>query len=172
VLENSAGGGFAVGVTVEELAAISHAADRRGIARHRLGFCVDTAHAWAAGYRLSDPDEVDALVDAFDRQIGLDRLAMIHLNDSKSELGSRLDRHEHIGAGRIGERGMARLLTHPALRDVPTYIETPGMDEGYDAVNIRRALDLAAGRPLDPLPPEAMHLRGSRARGAPAAEPV
>lgn len=176
VLENSAGGGFAVGVTTEELAEIAAALDRRGIARPRVGFCIDTAHAWAAGYRISEPDEVDALVEAFDAQIGLDRLLMMHLNDSKVDCGSRLDRHEHVGAGRIGERGMARLLTHPGLRHVPTYVETPGMDEGYDAINVRRALDLAAGRPLEPLPPGAMHLRGSRSRSASAAarepEPV
>jgi deoxyribonuclease-4 len=172
VLENSAGGGFPVGVTVDELAAIAEAIDRRGIRRGRVGFCIDTAHAWAAGHRLSEPDEVDALLADFDERIGLARLAMMHLNDSKSECGSRLDRHEHVGAGQIGEAGMTRILTHPMLRRVPTYIETPGMDEGYDAINIRRALDLAHGRPLDPLPPGAMHLRGSRARSAPAPEPV
>jgi deoxyribonuclease-4 len=99
---------------------------------------------------------------------------MMHLNDSKSELGSRLDRHEHVGAGRIGERGMAHLLRHPLLAHVATYVETPGMDEGYDAINVRRAQDLAAGRPLEPLPPGAFNLRGSRSRGAPerAAEPA
>jgi deoxyribonuclease-4 len=172
VIENSAGGGFPVGVTIEELAAIAEAIDRRGIPRRRVGFCLDTAHAWVAGLPLSEPDEVDAIVAEFDARIGLDRLAMVHLNDSKSELGSKLDRHEHVGAGRIGERGMARVLTHPALSHVPTYIETPGMDEGYDAINIRRALDLAHGRPLAPLPPGAMQLRGSRARSAPAPEPV
>jgi hypothetical protein len=65
---------------------------------------------------------------------------------------------------------MARVLTHPALRHVATYIETPGMDTGYDAINIGRALDLAAGRPLPPLPPEAFELRGGRSRSAPRAE--
>jgi deoxyribonuclease-4 len=172
VLENSAGGGAAVGVTVEELAAIADACDRRGIPRGRLGFCLDTAHLWGAGVRVSEPDEIDALLDAFDAQIGLDRLAMMHLNDSKSELGSRLDRHEHIGAGRIGPRGMAHFLTHASLRHVPTYLETPGMDDGYDEVNIRRALDLAAGRPLPSLPPEAMNLPPRRSKRRPAPEPA
>ena len=64
---------------------------------------------------------------------------MIHLNDSRSELGSRADRHEHIGAGRIGAAGLARILLHPALDHVAYYLETPGMDAGLDAVNIRRA---------------------------------
>ena len=172
VLENSAGGGFGVGVTVEELADILEAIASRGADDGRVAFCLDTAHLWAAGYRLSEPDEIDALVNAFDARIGLDRLVMIHLNDSKSELGSRLDRHEHIGAGQIGERGMARLLQHPSLAHVTHYIETPGMDEGYDGINLDRARRLAAGEVLEPLPPEAMNLRGSRSRGAPQVEPV
>jgi deoxyribonuclease-4 len=171
VLENSAGGGFPVGVTIEELAAVAEAAAARGVAETRLGFCLDTAHLWAAGYCLADPDETDALLERFDRLIGLRRLAMVHLNDSKSVLGSRLDRHEHVGAGGIGEVGMAHLLRHPRLAHVAWYLETPGMDEGYDAVNVARALDLAAGRPLAPLPPEAMHLPG-RARSARTAGPA
>ncbi len=172
VLENSAGGGFGVGSTIEELADIAEAVARRGIAASRVAFCLDVAHLWAAGYRLSDPSETDALVHAFDRRIGLDRLALIHLNDSKTAVGSRLDRHEHIGAGGIGEVGMARLLTHPRLRHVAYILETPGMDEGYDAVNMESARALARGLPLEPLPPEAMNLRGSRARTAPEPEPV
>jgi hypothetical protein len=76
-----------------------------------------------------------------------------------------------VGAGGIGEVGMAHLLRHPRLAHVAWYLETPGMDEGYDAVNVARALDLAAGRPLAPLPPEAMHLPG-RARSARTAGPA
>jgi len=90
---------------------------------------------------------------------------MIHLNDSKATRGARLDRHEHLGAGEMGAgAGLARLLTHPALAHVVYYLETPGMDQGYDAVNVARARSLAAGLPLDPLPPEAFHVRGSRSR--------
>jgi deoxyribonuclease-4 len=166
VLENSAGGGGGIGVTVAELADIAEAIAARGIDERRVAFCLDVAHAWAAGHRLSEPEETDALLDEFDRRIGLERLVMIHLNDSKSELGSRLDRHEHVGAGQIGERGMAHLLRHPLLEDVAYFIETPGMDDGYDAVNIERARRLLAGEPLEPLPPEAMNLRGSRSRAA------
>ena len=173
VLENSAGGGFGIGATVDELATIAEQIAARGVDVDRVAFCLDTAHLWAAGYRLSEPDETDTLLEAFDRQIGLDRLVMLHLNDSKSECGSRLDRHEHVGAGGIGERGMTHLLRHPRLRGRPWYVETPGMDVGYDLVNVTRARSLAAGVPLDPLPPEAMELRGSRARSAPPqAEPV
>ena len=115
VLENSAGGGGGIGATVAELSDIAEAIAARGIDERRVGFCLDIAHAWAAGHRLSEPDETDALLGEFDRRIGLERLVMIHLNDSKSELGSRLDRHEHVGAGQIGEGGMAHLLLggHP-----------------------------------------------------------
>lgn len=167
VLENSAGGGFGLGCTVEELADVAEAIAARGIADRRVGFCLDTAHAWAAGYRLSDPGATDELLEAFDARIGLERLRMVHLNDAKSELGSHLDRHEHVGAGRIGEAGMAHIVRHPLLARATYYLETPGMDEGYDAVNVARAHALAEGRPLEPLPPGAMNLRGSRARTAP-----
>ncbi len=171
VLENSPGGGDGIGATVEELAAIADAIAARGVAPARVGFCLDTAHAWGAGYDLSRPDGADALLAAFDARIGLERLRMLHLNDSKSELGSRLDRHEHVGAGRIGEAGMAHLLRHPLLAGATYYLETPGMDEGYDAINVARAKALAAGRPLDPLPPGALAVRGSRSRSAPAPDP-
>jgi deoxyribonuclease-4 len=164
VLENSAGGGFGLGSTIEELADILDATTARGVDPDRIRFCLDAAHLWGAGYRVSEPDEVDAVVEAFDERLGLDHLAMVHFNDSKAALGSRLDRHEHVGAGLIGPAGMARLLCHPKLDGVTFYIETPGMDEGYDAVNIARGYDLAAGRPLADLPPEAMELHRTRAR--------
>ena len=108
----------------------------------------------------------------FQVTLGLDRLSMIHLNDSKAELGSRADRHEHIGAGRIGPEGLGHLVRSPRLARVPFYLETPGMDLGYDAINLARVRALAAGLPLEALPPEAMAIKGSRARGAQPAEPV
>jgi deoxyribonuclease-4 len=92
---------------------------------------------------------------------------MVHLNDTRSALGSRLDRHEHLGAGRIGATGLAHVLTHPALAHVTYYLETPGMDEGYDEVNVRRAYALAAGQPLRRLPKAAFTTRSSQARTAP-----
>jgi len=166
VLENGAGGGWAVGATIEELARVADAMTGRGIPEGRVGFCLDTAHLWGAGYAISDPAVIDELLDDFEASIGLGRLSMIHLNDSKSPLGSRTDRHEHLGAGQIGPAGLGHLLRHPRLAEVPFYLETPGMDVGYDEVNLRRARDLAAGRPLDPLPPEALALRGRRTRTA------
>jgi deoxyribonuclease-4 len=159
-----------LGASIDELAGIADALAACGVPERRVGFCLDTAHAWGAGLDVSDPEAIDRLLEAFDARIGLRRLVMIHLNDSKSELGSHTDRHEHIGAGQIGEAGMAHLLRHPRLAHATYVIETPGMDEGYDAINLRRAFDLAAGRPLEPLPPEAMHVRGSRSRTPP--EPI
>ena len=170
VLENSAGGGFALGATIEELAGVLEAIARLDVPARRVGLCIDTAHLWGAGHEISRPDEVDAVVASVDRLIGLDRLSMIHLNDTRAALGSHLDRHQHVGAGEIGPDGMAAILRHPDLAHVAYFIETPGMDEGYDAVNIARARDLAAGLPVGVLPPEALHLPGSRARTRPEAE--
>lgn len=167
VLENSAGGGAGLGTTVEELAAILDAAAARGVDTARLAFCLDTAHAWGAGYRIAEPAETDALLDTFDRRIGLERLVMIHLNDSKAKLGSKVDRHEHIAAGQIGARGLAHILTQPRLAAATYYLETPGMEDGFDAINIARCYALAAGRPLPELPPEPTRAR-SRARGGQA----
>ena len=105
-----------------------------------------------------------------DRRIGLSRVAMVHLNDSRAEIGSRADRHEHLGAGRIGVEGLRRMLTHPGPAHAMYVLETPGMDEGYDAVNVARALAIAEGRPLEPLPSAAFRLRGGRRGAAPPDE--
>ena len=171
VFENSAGGGFGLGVDLDELAAIADALHAAGVPDDRIGFCVDTAHAWGAGYELSDPVAIDALLDGFDERIGLERLRLIHLNDSRSELGSRTDRHEHVGAGKIGEAGLAHLLRHRRLAHATYILETPGMDVGYDAINLARAIALARGEPLVPLPPGAFTLRGSRSRAATPVDP-
>jgi len=168
VLENTAGSGAGLGASVEELARILEASTARGVDPAGLGICLDTAHLWGAGVDIGEPEGVDALVDEVEARLGLARLVMVHLNDSKAALGSHADRHQHLGAGTIGVRGLARLLTHPRLRHVAYYLETPGMDEGYDALNIARARDIAAGRPLAPLPPEALEPGRSRGRTAPA----
>ncbi len=165
MLENSAGSGDGIGTSIEELEAIFEAVAARGVPAERVGLCLDTAHLWGAGHDVATTDGVDALVDELAARIGLERLVMVHLNDSKAGRGSRLDRHEHLGAGEMGAgAGLARLLTHPALAHVAYFLETPGMDQGYDAVNMGRARALAAGEPLDALPPEAFHLHGARSR--------
>jgi deoxyribonuclease-4 len=171
-LENSAGGGFSVGATIEELARIADRAAALGVASRRLGFCLDVAHAWGAGVAMDDPDAIDAWLNAFDRALGLDRLLMVHLNDSRSERGARTDRHEHVGAGRIGARGLAHLLRHPRLREVPFVLETPGMDEGYDRINLERCRMLLAGESLPALPEAAFRLSRRAAASAPADDDI
>lgn len=166
VLENAAGGGWSVGTSVGELARIADAAAAMGVPEHRLGFCLDTAHAWGAGIRMHRTDAIDAFLEDFDRRIGLRRLRLVHLNDSRAELGSRHDRHEHLGAGKIGAAGLGHLLREPRLRHVPFIAETPGMDEGYDAINLARARAMFAGEPLEELPAAAFEIRGSRSRAA------
>lgn len=163
-LENSAGGGFGMGVDVDELGAIIDAFDRADARRETVGICLDAAHAWGAGTDMADPSAIDDLLDAFDVRIGLDRLLLVHLNDSATARGSRTDRHQHVGAGRIGPVGLGHLVRHPRLRAVPFVLETPGMEDGYDAINIGRVRMLLRGEPLPELPPEAFELRGSRTR--------
>ncbi|HLW49291.1 MAG TPA: deoxyribonuclease IV [bacterium] len=131
LLEGSAGG--TIGGTFEELRDILDAAGRSP----RLGVCLDTAHLFAAGWNIRTPRGVAAMVDAFDRRVGLRWLKVLHFNDSKSPLGSRLDRHENIGEGHIGRAGFRAVLGHPALRDLPGLIETPGFNHhGPDRRNV------------------------------------
>jgi deoxyribonuclease IV len=153
VLENSAGSGDVLGSRIEEIAEVLDQIGARGVPDRRVAICLDAAHLWGAGYPISDPAVVDEVVRDVDRLIGLERLAMIHFNDSRAPLGSLADRHEHIGAGGIGPAGMGALLRHDRLGGVTYYLETPDMDLGYDAIDAARTRDLAAGRPLTPLPP-------------------
>lgn len=167
VLENSAGGGDTLGSRIEELAAIL---DEVGGGAEQLAFCLDTAHLWGAGYDISTAAGVSAVLDRFDALIGLDRLALVHLNDSKSGLASRTDRHEHLGAGRIGAEGLAAFLRDPRLPGRTALImETPGVDEGYDAINLRRGWLLHGGaETLPQLPAGAFRLTRRRARVGPS----
>ena len=161
VLENSAGGGGGLGTSVDELAAIADALGQAGIDRAHVAFCLDVAHAWGAGIDVGDPSAIDAFLDAFEERIGLDRLVMIHLNDTRSGFASRTDRHEHLGAGRIPIAGLQHILRHPRLAHAAYILETPGMESGYDAVNLERARLLWAGKGLPTLPPEAFTLPSS-----------
>ncbi|MBX3394958.1 MAG: deoxyribonuclease IV [Phycisphaerae bacterium] len=136
LLETTAGQGTTLGNTIEQIAAMLGGVD----ATDRLGVCLDTCHLFAAGYDLTDPHACAALVDRIDSLIGVDRVLCIHTNDSKGKLGSRLDRHEHIGKGLIGKRGFANLLNDARLTHVPRILETPkGEDErgrDWDRVNL------------------------------------
>jgi deoxyribonuclease-4 len=166
-LENAPGTGDGIGAPIEDLADIIGAAAQAGLPIDRIGICLDTAHLWGAGYDISTYDGVEDLAMRIDEILGHERVVALHLNDSRATVGSHLDRHEHIGAGRMGEQGMSEVLNHPWFATLPTYLETPGMDSGYDKINLDRVRMVIAGEELPTLPPEAFTLRGSRARTAP-----
>jgi deoxyribonuclease-4 len=114
----------------------------------RLGVCWDTCHLFNAGYDVSSADGLERTVEEFEQLVGLERLLVVHANDSKNPLGSKLDRHENIGQGHIGEQGFARMLAHPALRALPWILEVPGYDnQGPDLLNVETMKRLA-GRPV------------------------
>lgn len=140
LLETTAGQGHTLGSTFEQLATILEGVD----GSPRVGVCLDTCHVFAAGYDLRTPEAYAATMERFDELIGLERIALIHANDSKRELGSRVDRHAHIGQGHLGEAAFRHLLTDPRLLDVPVVLETPKADE-MDRVNLA-ALRRLAGR--------------------------
>jgi len=167
-LENAAGGGWTIGSTIEELAQVADALGQRGVAPGSVGFCLDTAHLWSAGHPIDRPDSFDRLLDGFERELGLERLVLVHLNDSSSELGSRSDRHEHLGAGAIGVDGLGHIVRHPSLAHVPYVVETPDMDLGFDAINVARARALLAGEALEPLPEPPAPVVRAKKRLAPA----
>jgi len=134
LMEITAGQGTSLGCTFEQLA------EMIGLARRseRLGICFDTNHAFAAGYDFRTPETYAATFEAFDRILGLHRLRVFHLNDSKRDLGSRVDRHEHIGKGFIGLEAFRLLLNDPRFADRPMILETPkGPDLAEDVENLR-----------------------------------
>ena len=167
VLENAPGSGDGIGSSIEDLADIVSASAAAGLPMEQIGVCLDTAHLWGAGYEISRVAGVEALVSRIDEILGRERVVMMHLNDSRTTVGSHLDRHEHIGAGQIGAHGILELLNEPWLATLPTFLETPGMDTGYDKVNLDRVRMLLAAERLPDLPPEAFAVRGSRTRTAP-----
>ncbi len=125
LLETMAGKGSEVGRNFEELKAII---DRVEL-KDKLGVCLDTCHIWDGGYDIGE--ELDQVLDEFDKIIGLDRLKALHLNDSKNPLGARKDRHEKLGEGLIGSETLTKVITHPLLQNKPFILETPNEDEGY-----------------------------------------
>lgn len=132
-LENTAGQGSHLGYRFEQLAAmIEGASDPQ-----RLGVCFDTCHAFAAGYDLRTPETYAETMRAFDAAVGLDRLLAIHLNDTRKDLGSRVDRHEHIGQGMLGLEAFRFIMNDPRLAAVPKVLETPkGEDMKEDVENM------------------------------------
>lgn len=135
LLENTAGQGSAIGWHFEHLAAILRACPELP-----LGVCLDTAHTFAAGYDISSEAGLERTLSEFAATIGFDRLFVVHVNDSKAPAGSRVDRHEHIGRGKIGLENFRRFLNHPKIRDWPGrafILETPVDRPGDDRRNLR-----------------------------------
>ena len=126
LLETMAGKGTEVGRTFEELAQIIDLVE----VKRKIGVCWDTCHLYDAGYDLVN--DLDGVVDEFDRVVGLDKLKAIHLNDSKNPFKSHKDRHEKLGEGSLGLDAFKRIVNHPKLKDLPFYLETPNEVEGYE----------------------------------------
>jgi deoxyribonuclease-4 len=142
LLENTAGAGGTMGLDFDELGAIIDAADRHP----RLGLCMDTAHIFEAGFDIRTAAGLDDAVARLDASCGVDRLEMIHLNDSKTPIGSNRDRHENIGEGEIGLDGFRGIVNHPAFAGIPGILEVPGFDgEGPDLRNVELLKGLRTG---------------------------
>jgi len=133
LLETTAGQGTALGRSFEEIAAIIDRVEQSD----RVGVCLDTCHVFAAGYDYRTPELYAAMMDTFEQTIGINRLKVIHLNDSKNPLGSNKDRHEHIGDGEIGLEGFRQFVNDPRLAGIPAILETEKDDAGeYDKRNL------------------------------------
>lgn len=125
LLETMSGKGSEVGREFEELREILDRVE----CKERMGVCLDTCHVWDGGYDIVN--DLDGVIGTFDRIIGLEKLKAIHLNDSLNPLGAHKDRHAKIGEGCIGEEALKRVVTHPALKNLPFYLETPNELPGY-----------------------------------------
>ncbi len=125
LLETMSGKGSEVGREFEELREILDRVERSD----QMGVCLDTCHVWDGGYDIAG--DLDGVLNRFDRVIGLSRLKAIHLNDSQNPLGAHKDRHAKIGEGCIGFEALKRVVSHPALKDLPFYLETPNELDGY-----------------------------------------
>jgi deoxyribonuclease-4 len=138
LMENTAGAGGTIGRSVDELEAIF---ERLG--RHpRLGICLDSCHLYASGLDVTDRDELDRLLEEIDSTFGLERIRALHVNDSKTPLGSNRDRHDNILDGLMGEQ-LGAFLAHPAFQGLPAVLEVPGTDgHGPDADEVRKLREL------------------------------
>jgi len=133
LLENTSGSGSWIGYKF-----IHHKTIIRGLKqKERVGLCLDTAHAYLAGYDLSTKSGLESTLDEIDDMVGTDLIRLIHLNDAKDKLGSRHDRHQHIGKGFIGLEGMRRIINNPRLKDAPFILETPKDSETADKTNLK-----------------------------------
>jgi deoxyribonuclease-4 len=142
VVENTAGQGTSLGYSFEHLGRLAHDT----VAPERIAVCIDTCHAFAAGHDFRDRESYEGMFGALDRIVGLDRLKVLHLNDSKKGLGPRVDRHEHIGLGMLGLEPFRMILNDPRFKKIPKVLETPKTLEGQDmdAVNLMVLRELAS----------------------------
>jgi deoxyribonuclease-4 len=141
LLENTAGASGTLGLRFDEIARLCDDAGGGG----RIGVCLDSCHLFAAGYPITEAGKLTEVLDEFDAKVGLDRLCCLHLNDSKMPFGSLRDRHENVGKGEIGRKGLATFLSEPRFEDLPVLLETPGPDErGPDRAEVRAARRLRA----------------------------
>jgi len=138
LLENTAGAGTEVGSVFEELARVLEE-----VGTDKAGVCFDTCHGYAAGYDLSDDNSVQKVFSDMDNILGLSNLMLIHANDAMFPLGSKKDRHAHIGLGHIGETGFRAILTHPGLQLIPVILETPVDEQGNWETNLKTIRKLA-----------------------------
>ena len=139
ILETTAGQGSAIGYRFEQLGGIIDLVDEKD----RVGVCFDTCHVFAAGYDISTEGGWEETIGAFDDVIGLRRLSAIHVNDSRKERGSRVDRHDHIGKGKIGLPGFRMLMNDPRMENVPKILETEKSDDMHEDIenmNVLRSL--------------------------------
>ena len=138
MLETSAGSGDHIGSNFRELGELI-----KLINNDRVGVCIDTQHIWASGYDISNNQGLDKTFEEFDNFIGLDKLKAIHLNDSKKEIRSFVDRHENIGDGFIGNSGLENFINRKEVENIPMYLEVPGISgNGPDKENIDRVRKL------------------------------
>jgi deoxyribonuclease-4 len=141
LLETTAGQGTALGRSFDEIAAIIEQVEEKD----RVGVCLDTCHIFAAGYDYRTPEQYAEMMESFENTIGLSRLKVIHLNDSKNPLGSNKDRHDHIGDGEIGLEGFRQFMNDSRLAGIPGILETEKDDAGeYDRRNLATLRSLIA----------------------------
>ena len=139
LIENTAGQGTALGRRFEEVAEIVSEAGRD----LPMGACIDTAHCFEAGYAIHTAAGLEVAIQELDATVGIEKVRMIHANDSKTAFGSHADRHEHIGKGQIGAEAFARIVRHPKLKNIPFICETPVDKPGDDVRNIQMMRKLA-----------------------------
>ncbi|MFA5287526.1 MAG: deoxyribonuclease IV, partial [Candidatus Omnitrophota bacterium] len=142
LLENTSGSGSWLGYKFEHQGKII-----AGLKKNpRVGLCLDTAHAYLAGYDLSAKEGLDFMLDEIERLVGIKLIKLIHLNDAAGVLASHHDRHDHIGQGSIGMEGMRRIINHPKLKNIPMILETPKSEPSSDATNLKLVRKLYKGK--------------------------